>query len=201
MRTKVLLGAAVVLMLIVSVATIGSNMGFKISVELTAAQTNFISIPYYNSYQMASQLWADAGGAAQGIIVIKWNKATSRWQYYTDASSPDFPLDPGESVNIQTNTTHNFIMVGSHNPALQVSILPSNTNFVSVPYHTTDATASALWTELGGAANGIIIIGWDKATNRWQYYTDASSPDFPIVPGTGYNIQTSNTLNWVPSHY
>lgn len=201
MRTKVLLGLAVAVMLLVSVVAVGSNMGFKISVELTAGQTNFISIPYYNSYPTASALWTDAGGAAQGTIIIKWNKSTSRWQYYTDTSSPDFSIDPGESVNVQTNSTHNLIMVGSHNPSLQVSIVPSNTNFVSVPYHTTSVNASNLWTELGGATNNIIIIVWNKSTNRWQYYTDASSPDFQIVPGTGYNIQTSNTLNWTPSHY
>ena len=34
MRTKVLLGLAVAVMLVVSVATIGSNMGFKISIPL-----------------------------------------------------------------------------------------------------------------------------------------------------------------------
>ena len=37
MRTKVLLAVAVALMLIVSVATIGSNMGFKISIFPLAA--------------------------------------------------------------------------------------------------------------------------------------------------------------------
>jgi len=45
MRTKVLLGLAVALMLVVGVATIGSNMGFKISIPLTAGYANYVGCP------------------------------------------------------------------------------------------------------------------------------------------------------------
>lgn len=201
MRTKVLLGAAVVLMLIVSVAAIGSNMGFKISIPLNTGTSNYVSLPFYNSDTLASLLWADAGGLGAGIIVSKFDQTSGFWIRYASATDTDFPINPGECVNVQTSSTHNWIVVGSHNPGLSVPITTGTSNYVSVPYHETAATASALWTELGGLARGIIISRFNQTTGFWEKYASSSDPDFPITPGEGYNIQTAATFGWIPSHF
>jgi hypothetical protein len=59
MRTRVLLAITALLMAIVSTVAIGSNMGFKISIPLTAGYNNYVSLPYYNSYTDAASIFND----------------------------------------------------------------------------------------------------------------------------------------------
>ena len=93
MRTKVLLTVAVVLMLVVSVATIGSNMGFKISIPLTAGYTNCVSLPYYNSYTDAASIFADVPNC---YSVSRFDNSTQAFvDNYGSATRNNFSVTPG----------------------------------------------------------------------------------------------------------
>ena len=103
MRTKVLLGLAVALMLVVSVATIGSNMGFKISIPLLndgdSTTANWVSLPYYNSYTDAVSVKDDIG--ANFASITRWDNTSHTYKTYT-SSFNNFTITPGEGYLIKT---------------------------------------------------------------------------------------------------
>ena len=193
MRTKVLLGAAVALMLIVSVATIGSNMGFKISIPLTAGWSNFVSLPYYTSYTDAASLFADIPNVS---AVSRWNNSTGNWEDWT-GSGTNFAVIPGEAYVVRVTTTGNWIVVGSHKPALGLAMTQGYSNFIAVPYHTTATNAQALLAQI---PNATAISRWNNATGNWEDWTGAGT-NFPVTPGEGYVVRVSASASWTPAHY
>ena len=195
MRTKVLLGCAVVLMLVVSVVTIGSNMGFKISIPLTAGYSNYVSLPYYNSYADATAMFNDITGAS---VVSRWNNATPIWENWTGARGTNFAVTAGEAYVVQVSATTNWIVVGSHNPGLAVTMTVNYSNYISVPYHTTATNASTLFTQIPSAS---VISRWNNATPIWENWTGARGTNFALTVGEGYVAQVSATGTWPPAHY
>lgn len=196
MRTKLLLVTAAVLMLIVGTVAIGSNMGFKISIPLAAAgASNWVSIPYYNSYTSASSIYNDITGAAQ---VSRWDNPTGSIQTWAGRGT-DFAVTPGEAYVIKVSSPTNWIVVGSHNPSLSVSLAAGGaSNWVSVPYHTTATSASVLFTQLG--PNAAQVSRWDNPTGSIQTWAGRGT-DFPITPGEGVVIKVSSVTPWTPAHY
>jgi hypothetical protein len=201
MRTKVLLGLAVALMLVVSVATIGSNMGFKISIPLVGGgASNWVAIPYYNSYTTVSTMWADIANVGQ---ISYWDSVNNVFVSYTGSFlDTDFNIVAGTAYLVKiTGANANWIVVGSHNPSLAVPITGGGaSNWVSVPYHTTAATVSVLW---GQIANVGQISYWDSVNNVYVSYTGSFlDTDFNITPGTGYLVKiTGSNATWTPAHY
>ena len=193
MRTKVLLATAAVLMLIVSVVAIGSNMGFKISIPLTAGYSNYVSIPYYNSYTTDNTMYSDITGCNG---VNRWNNATGAFQSYTGGRTV-FNITAGEAYIVTVSSTTNWIVVGSHNPGLALTLTAGYSNYVSVPYHTTDTTDNQLYSEITGC-NG--VNRWNNATGAFQSYTGGRTV-FNITAGEGYIITVSGTTAWTPAHY
>jgi hypothetical protein len=102
MRTKVLLGAAAALMLMISLVAIGSNMGFKISIPLTTGWANYVSLPYYNSYTNDNAMFSDITACA---AVSRWNNATGAWQNYLGGAVSRFNITAGEGYVITVNST------------------------------------------------------------------------------------------------
>ena len=205
MRTRALLGAAVVLMLIVSVATIGSNMGFKISIPLVydgnTLTTNWVSLPYYNSYTDAASIKADIG--ANFGSVTRWNNTTHAYQTYNGVIG-NFTLVKGEMLAIKVKTaTVNWIVVGSHDPGFSLSLVyDGNTltsNWVSVPYHTTATDAAGIKSQIG--TNFGSITRWNNTTHAYQTYNGIVG-NFSLTPGEGYIIKVKTaTTQWTPAHY
>ena len=83
MRTKVVLIVAAIVMLIISTVAIGSNMGFKIVVQLNTGTyaNNWVSLPYYNSYTNADSVKQDIGPAC--IQVSRWNQSSGTFDTWT----------------------------------------------------------------------------------------------------------------------
>jgi hypothetical protein len=196
MRTKVLLGLAVALMLVVGVATIGSNMGFKISIPLAAGgASNWVSIPYYNSYTDATSIYNDVPGATQ---VSRWDNPTGSIQTWTGRGT-NFAVTPGEAYVIKVSAPTNWIVVGSHNPSLSLSLAAGGaSNWVSVPYHATATDASTLFTQLG--ANVTQVSRWDNPTGSIQTWTGRGT-NFALTPGEAVVIKVGSVTPWTPAHY
>jgi hypothetical protein len=207
MKTKIIIAIATILILAIGFTTYTSNMGFKISMTLTANQVKFISLPYYNSYstQTAAYLRNDvmaAGGT--GVNVYNWNGTA--WQRYAGGTigQVNFALQPGIGYEVlSTSDVSNWVIVGSHNPSTTISFTGNQVKFVSIPYHTTLTTAATLRNEIiavGGT--GVNVYNWNGTA--WQRYAGGTigQVNFAITPGIAYEVlSTSNCGPWTPPHY
>ena len=208
-----------VLLLAVS-GIIASNMGFKLNYRLESAAaagslsgTNTLGLPYNRQAGIATanNLIGDIG-LANVANVQDFVEATDSFNIYTGrkgSPSGDFPLEAGKSVFIKMNAGVDYIVVGSHDPSLSISLdaagagSNSGTNFFSVPYHTTAATANDMIQDIG-LANVANMQDFVEATDSFNIYTGrkgSPSGDFPLVPGAGYFIKMNATVNYVPAHY
>jgi hypothetical protein len=195
MRTKVLLGLAVAVMLIVSVATIGSNMGFKISIPLTAGYNNYVSIPYYNSYTNAGAIFSDVTGATQ---VKRWDNASGTFQSWNGTRGTNFSVTEGEAYIITVSSTTNWVVVGSHDPSFALTLTAGYNNHVSIPYHTTATNAGTLFSQITGVTQ---VKRWDNASGTFQSWNGTRGTNFTLSPGEGLIVTVSGTGTWTPAHY
>jgi len=194
MRTKVLLSVAAALMLIISLVAVGSNMGFKISIPLAAGgANNWVSIPFYNSYTNASGIFTDVTNCSQ---VSRWDN-TIGFQTWTGRGT-NFNTTAGEAYLVKVSVANNWIVVGSHNPGLAVSLSAGgDSNWVSVPYHTTATNASTLFTQISNASQ---VSRWDNPTGLMQTWTGRGT-NFNLAAGEGVLVKVSVANSWTPAHY
>ena len=198
MRTKVLLGAAVVLMLIVSVAAIGSNMGFKIVFSFKPGESNLISLPYCSSYENARSLFRDIPhcesiarlDGASGVIQVYDGKGGTK---------ENFAMFPGEACMVRVRKASTLVVVGSHDPTCSIPLFSSHSNWISVPYHSTATTVGALYRQI---PNCLQISFLDPATGTWWSFSGTTQKnDHAVTPGEGLSIQVSQDSTWRPLVY
>jgi hypothetical protein len=215
MRTKVLLGLAVAVMLILSVATIGSNMGFKISIPLYAFASgthsgfNWVSLPYYVGYTSAVAAFSDIPNCVE---IQQWTESTKSYKIYDGDSFPDdWPIAPAGSLQdagallVKVSANGNWIVVGSHNPSQQVPLYAysagthSGFNWRSIPYHTTAPDVVTLFSQIPSCVE---IQVWKETTKSYLIYDGDSFPDnFALTPGQPVLVKVSSNQNWTPAHY
>ena len=203
MRTRVLLLLAALLMAIVSTVAIGSNMGFKISIPLTAGVNSFVSIPYYNSYTDAASLRNDINSAIAGTCTVYHYNGTV-WERWAGGGvgQVNFTISPGKGYQVLPAATGNWVVVGSHNPSLAISFSAGVNNFVSVPYHTTATDAQTLRNEIN-AATGTTVTLYYYNGSVWQRYAGGGvgQVNFSIVPGAAIQVLPAGSGSWTPAHY
>ena len=194
-------------------ALVASNMGFKLNYALNSpfvtGGTNTLALPDNRQSGMAtaSNLITDIG-PANTFSVTRYIKSTGAFQSYRQVKGggADFPLVAGEGYYVAMNTTVNYIVVGSDDPALVYALnspfVTGGTNFFAYNYHQTAGTATALITDIG-AANTFSVTRYIKATGAFQSYRQVKGggTDFPLVPGEAYYVAMNTTVNYVPSHY
>ena len=126
-------------------------------------------------------------------------------------SFDDFPIAPGGELQdgtgllIKVPSDFTWIVVGSHKDNKQIPLyqFTSGThtgfNWRSIAYHTTQASASGLWAELG---SDVEIQTFVEANGTYRVYDGFFSfDDFPIVPGKPLLIKVPTTRNWTAAHY
>jgi hypothetical protein len=198
----------VLLVLAASSALLASNMGFKLVYPLSNTgtyQLNWVSLPYYwGTSATASAVCTDIG--ANAFSVSHWVRASESYEEYDCpiAYGTDFSLTPGEALVVKVAGATNWTIVGSHNPGTSYGLTNTGTyqlNWVSVPYHTTAATASALCADIG--ANTFSVSHWVRASESYEEYDCpiAYGTDFSITPGEGLVVKVSAPTTWSPSHY
>jgi hypothetical protein len=195
MKRNVLLVLAAVAVLAIGSAAIASNMGFKISIPLTAGYANYVSLPYYNSYTNAASIFNDITGAS---AVKRWDNPTFTLQQWSGTRGTNFNVTPGEAYIVTVSSTTNWIVVGSHNPSLAITLTSGYANYVSVPYHTTATTAATLFNQIAGAS---AVKRWDNPTFTLQQWSGTRGTNFNITAGEGYIITVGSTTSWTPAHY
>ena len=157
MKRKMWIGALGLAALLVAGGLFASNMGFKLNYQLdgpgvngSASGTSTLAMPYNQQTNLvvASDLISDINtGAGSTVVdsVSRWLKATDGLETYTGTSGVDFSLTPGEGYLVKMSASASYIVVGSHNPALPITLdgpgvngSASGTTLWGYPYHPTD---------------------------------------------------------------
>ena len=195
MRDKAQILVAAALLLAVGTITAGSNMGFKITIPLTAGYRNFVALPYFNQYTDANSVFNDIPHCQS---VTRWDNPSGSWQTWNGARGDNFTLNEGEALLIQVNANTNWVVVGAHDPAFAVPLTAGYRNFVSIPYHTTAANANDIFSQIPNCQS---VTRWDNPSGSWQTWNGARGDDFPLTPGEGLLIQVNGNTSWAPAHY
>jgi hypothetical protein len=212
MRTRVALALAAALMLLISLAAVGSNMGFKIVIPLTASQTKYIALPYYctmdgatieSGAAKAANLRNEILAAGASSCTVLWYTG-SVWQRYAGGGlgQINFSLQSGEGYQVTCSPGVNLLVVGSHNPSLTVTLAASSTKYTAIPYHTTDSTAAQLRNEiLASGASSCTVLWYNGSV--WQRYAGGGlgQTNFTVKPGEAVQITCSPGISWMPAHY
>jgi hypothetical protein len=207
--------------LVLAGGLMASNMGFKLNLPLlaqggsSASGTNYIGLPYNQQVGMvtARDLFADIalGGAVQ--LISQHNKTDDSFEVYTFGGGTLPPngwtLTPGEAYIVKVGADQNYIIVGSHNPGLTISLLGqgagsnSGTNYYTHPYHGVAANARELFTEIGGSVQ--IVSTHRPADDAFDVYTFGGGTLPPngwaLQPGKGYIVKVGSDQDIVPAHY
>jgi hypothetical protein len=206
-------------------ALVASNMGFKLnySLDQTGAPVpggtskfgiNTLALPdnRQSGLNTSIDLMNDIGFAGTGNIqrFIELNDGLEVYTGRKGSPNVNFPLATGDAYFVTMSTTTPYIVVGSDDPAItyslntiQAGVSKSGTNFYAYNYHQTAADSKALMDDVGFASTGN-IQRYIEATNGLEVYTGRKgSPNvnFPLVPGEGYFVVMSATVNYAPSHY
>jgi hypothetical protein len=99
---------------------------------------------------------------------------------------------------VKVSTGVNWIVVGSHNPSLAISLTAGGaSNWVSVPYHTTATNAATLFNDI---ANCTLVGRWNIPTRSYQNWVGAGT-NFNLTPGEAVLVKVNAGVSWTPSHY
>jgi hypothetical protein len=192
-----------------------SNMGFKLNYPLKAGDlgvtsksgTQTIALPYNRQVGIdtARDLFEDM--AASGVVVQniqRFDGATDATQLYF-GGQPDFNLVAGEGYFVKVGNNKDYIVVGSHDPSLSLTLLPgsdpgskSGTQMYGHPYHAVSSKASELFAELFPEIQN--IQRFDRKTDATALYF-GGQPDFNLVPGEGYLVKVGSSKTFTPEHY
>ena len=201
-----------------------SNMAFKLNYPLagdlnpaSSSGQNSIALPYNAQTGIgdAKNLLDDinlASSPGNVLQVAEWRRDQDGFVGYTGTSGSPFPLVPGDAYLVQVTNDVSYIIVGSHDPGLQLNFLgdadpgsSSGQNYYSYPYHSTSGDAKQLLDEVNAHAGSSVVLQvaqWQEDQDGFVGYTGTSGSPFALIPGEGYLVQTTiNVNNFVPSHF
>ena len=163
------------------------------------------------------QLINDIGGGSVLPVtsVSKFNEASDSFAVYTGRmGSPSgiFALTAGEGYFVQMASNVNYIVVGSHDPSLAISLdapgggSASGKNLLSPPYNITATNSLQLIQDIGGGSVLPVtsVSKFNAATDTFAVYTGrmgSPSAIFALAPGEAYFVQMNTTVPYTPSHY
>ena len=218
MNKKVFVLGMVLLLAISGI--IASNMGFKLNYRLESAAaagsnsgTNTIALPYNRQTGLTAALdLINDIGLANVANMQRFIESSDGFEVYTGrkgTTGTNFALEAGQGYFLKMNNGVDYIVVGSHDPSLSISLdaagagSNSGTNFFSVPYHTTNAAALDLINDIG-LANVANVQRFIESSDGFEVYTGrkgTTGTNFALVPGEGYFVKMNNTVAYTPSHY
>ena len=179
-----------------------SNTGFKITWPFTSNIKYWISIPYNSPYVTADDLLSKILGGG-GTVTRQIPLAIPAVEFWTGSAGSNFTVIVGEGYELLRSTTGNGVIVGSHDPSLQVpqsGFLNQIDYWVSIPYHTRAETADDLLGEMpnGGTVTRMV----PGAIQAFQFWTGSSGDNFSIEIGAMYRLRPAGTsAGFIPSHF
>ena len=212
-RSLVVLLVVVALTVVLTGGLMASNMGFKLnrvlvsgSEETSNSGQQFVALPYNRQVGIdtAKELFIDIELVGTVQNIQKYLTLTDTYQTYGKGDD-DFALEAGQGLLIKMDATTNYIVVGSHDPSLQIQLeagggaSKSGTNLFAPPYHGTASNAQDLFIELGDT-NVQNIQKYLTATDTFQTYGKGDT-NYDINPGEAYFVKMNQTKLYTPSHY
>jgi hypothetical protein len=230
-KKRLVLAVGVVAAAILTVQSItASNMGFKLNYGLVKATDavpggtsltgrQLVALPDNRQSGLNNaKNWIDDVGLAATQRVERYRSSTDLFEFYTGrvlAGQTNFPLAAGEGYRIRMNTTTNYIIVGSDDPALPYQLAKAGDavaaggtsltgrQLYAYNYHQTAANAKNLIDEIG-LANVQRIERYLTTTDLFAFYTGrvlAGQTNFTLTPGEAYRIRMNTSVSYTPSHY
>jgi hypothetical protein len=227
MTKRVFAVAAVgVAAVLVAGGLVASNMGFKANYHLDALGSNgsvagaqTLALPYNQqsglnvAQDLINDINTDAGGSVVDSVSRVIRATDLKETYSLTSGGTNFALTPSEGYIVVVTASADYIMVGSHNPALPINLDSAGTNgsnsgtqLWSMPYHFTGTTASDLINEIeghgspGDVANVSNLVRTSTAPQTYSLVT--GGVNFPLVPGEAYVIVVLNDVTgWIPAHF
>jgi hypothetical protein len=239
-KILVLLTAAAMLLVGISVigSNMGFKISIPVYKYVAGSHTglNWVSLPYYVGYTTASTVWTDIAAIpnVSTVELSQYQEASGGPYpintyaiYDNDTFTDDFTITSGgqlanaSAVLVKITTTSgtsvNWVVVGSHSPSMSVPLYAyaagshTGLNWKAIPYHTTGATASALWTEINAVTPNTATVelsqyqeasGGPFPINTYAIYdNDTFTDNFTVTPGSPVLIKVSATKTWTPAHY
>ena len=226
-RRKALAVTCVVVGLAASVL-IASNMMFKLNRSFEGPQpnpalplgvttgTNSLALPFnqqpdlIDAEDLLADIDSDTNGAAD--LIMKFVRSADALLFYNGSTGVNFALTPGEGYLVQVNTDADYLIVGSHDPALSIVLLgpqpnpspsgeSSGTNLYAYPFHSVASNAEELMNEIGSST--VVSVGrWVNSIDGIEIYTGfAGQTNFALVPGEAYYVVVNTDVSFVPAHY
>jgi hypothetical protein len=225
-RLSVAVLAVATIIAVVGSVAIASNMGFKLNKPIVLAGagqigSNWTSIPYNNPYGNAGAFCNQTGlvtalvGRATLTVL---NEATGAFTTVGcgTAQATALALTPGKGLQIRqptaTGAPTSIIIVGSHNPALSLTVPKAGTGAVgnfwfSVPYHTTAVSANDLCQSSGLFTTAIIKASLTKLNATTGAFTtvncqSAQAVALQLVLGDHVQLRNPNGPNtFIAAHF
>ncbi|HNQ79020.1 MAG TPA: hypothetical protein PKJ37_07720 [Acidobacteriota bacterium] len=208
MKNRIILAIAAVLILAVGLtAETGHNLEDTYCIPLTAYTTQFISLPYNNSFTNAHSLLIgiQTGCGCSGVSVYNWTGTA--WQRYAGGAigAINFPIVPGTGYMVMSpGSVPCWYVEGSHNPAVSISLTANVKKIVSIPFTSPSTTAALLRNEIVAAGGtGVSVYDYDGATGQYKKWCGGGigQVDFAVTPGTAYVVKsTSDVAAWFPAY-
>ena len=195
MKTRGILAVAAASMILISTVAVGSNMGFKITIPLTAGWANYVSLPYFNSYTNAASLFNDIPNCA---AVKRWDNSTGSYQVWTGVRGMNFSILEGEGYIVNVSSSGSWIVVGSDDRSFQQPLTAGWANIISIPYNIASTNASDLFNQIPNCA---AVKRWNNATGSYQVWTGVHGTNFTITPGEALIINVGTSTAWQPARY
>lgn len=222
-----------VTMLVAGGVANASNTGFKANLPLARTVVgaanpeignNYLSLPYFNPYVNAAGLCTQTGLISAGLnaarIIRIDDNGTVNSAICGTAAANTLAIVPGTAIIIRNvvqaipaNTPTNIIVVGSHNPALSITI-PAGVNAVtnkwfSVPYHTTAVTANDICIQAGMTIGGlqagqVQVINATAGTPTTVQCGQAAAIALNLTLGQAVRLRqttVSGPRTFVPAHF
>lgn len=215
--------ALILAAVVVAGGVFASNMGFKLNYPLTGPVTgtsengtNTIGLPLNMQTGLADafDLIQDielSGGPGSVTNVQTYVKSAGGLALYDGATGAPFPLVSGEHYRVQVASDISYIIVGSHDPSMGITLTgpvlgtsENGTNTYAYPYHSVSVLADQLLAEIDAAAGSPVAVNiqrYVKSAGGLDLYDGATGAAFPLVPGEGYRIQVSADVTFIPAHY
>ena len=109
-------------------------------------------------------------------------------------------LSPLGHQPMQDPATGNWIVVGSHNPGLALTLTAGYLNYVSVPYHTTATNAATLRNEINTAIGSTVTLTSYNGS-IWQRYAGGGigQVNFNLTAGSAVGVLPVGSGSWTPA--
>lgn len=226
MRKSFVVAAIGLAAVLVAGGLVASNMGFKANYPLDTIGSNgsvsgaqTIALPYNQqtginvAFDLITDINTDAGVPIVDNLSRVVRTTDLKDTYSLGSGGNNFAITPGEGYIVVVTASADYIIVGSHAPALPITFdspgtagSNSGTQLWAMPYHFTGSTANDLATAIdafagAGAVDTVSNLA-RTATAPETYSLTSGGINFPLVPGEAYVIVVNNdVIGWIPPHF